>query len=324
MPLSPRQQPRCCPRELLTDLTGQAREFRDASSNLAFVFVLALAFIYLVLSAQFESFRDPLMIMVTVPLSMTGALTALWLTGGTLNVYSQIGLVTLIGLITKHGILIVEFTNRLQDEGRERRSAIIEAAALRLRPILMTTAAMILGAVPLALADRCGCRKPAADRLGHRRRHGTRHDPDALRGPLHLRRHGVQAKIRGHARGRNGYGLTPETKRPQPSSPAAASNVDPRRGSAVLDHADDGGQDGATGAARDQVGDQAADIKSGRRNGIGRYCAAGHALDDLAKHHAADGASNRVAAAAEAFALHGRAGRIAADRARDQLNDDRK
>ncbi|MGL6183304.1 MAG: efflux RND transporter permease subunit [Aestuariivirga sp.] len=144
------------PEGTATDLTGQAREFRDASSNLAFVFVLALAFIYLVLAAQFESFRDPLMIMVTVPLSMTGALTALWLTGGTLNVYSQIGLVTLIGLITKHGILIVEFTNSLQGQGRERRSAIIEAASLRLRPILMTTAAMILGAVPLALATGAG------------------------------------------------------------------------------------------------------------------------------------------------------------------------
>jgi multidrug efflux pump len=144
------------PEGTATDLTGQAREFRDASSNLAFVFVLALAFIYLVLAAQFESFRDPLMIMVTVPLSMTGALTALWLTGGTLNVYSQIGLVTLIGLITKHGILIVEFTNSLQGQGRERRSAIIEAAALRLRPILMTTAAMILGAVPLAMATGAG------------------------------------------------------------------------------------------------------------------------------------------------------------------------
>jgi multidrug efflux pump len=117
---------------------------------------MALAFIYLVLSAQFESFRDPLMIMVSVPLSMTGALGALWLTGGTLNVYSQIGLVTLIGLITKHGILIVDFANRLQLEGTERREAIIEAARLRLRPILMTTAAMILGAIPLALATGAG------------------------------------------------------------------------------------------------------------------------------------------------------------------------
>ena len=144
------------PSGTVTDLTGQAREFRDASSNLLLVFVMALAFIYLVLAAQFESFRDPLLIMVSVPLSMTGALAALWFTGGTLNVYSQIGLVTLIGLITKHGILIVDFTNRLQLEGTPRLQAIIEASRLRLRPILMTTAAMILGAVPLALAEGAG------------------------------------------------------------------------------------------------------------------------------------------------------------------------
>jgi multidrug efflux pump len=120
------------------------------------VFVLALGFIYLVLSAQFESFRDPLIIMLTVPLSMTGALGALWLAGGTLNVYSQIGLVTLVGLITKHGILIVEFANQQQAAGKARREAIIKAAGLRLRPILMTTAAMVLGAVPLALAEGAG------------------------------------------------------------------------------------------------------------------------------------------------------------------------
>jgi multidrug efflux pump len=144
------------PQGTVTDLTGQAREFRDASSNLLLVFVMALAFIYLVLAAQFESFRDPLMIMVSVPLSMTGALLALWLTGGTLNVYSQIGLVTLIGLITKHGILIVDFANKLQQEGTERTSAILEASRLRLRPILMTTAAMILGAIPLAIATGAG------------------------------------------------------------------------------------------------------------------------------------------------------------------------
>ncbi len=96
------------------------------------------------------------MIMLSVPLSLTGALAALWLTGGTLNVYSQIGLVTLIGLITKHGILIVEFGNRLQEEGMERRKAVVEAAVLRLRPILMTTAAMVLGAVPLVLATGAG------------------------------------------------------------------------------------------------------------------------------------------------------------------------
>ncbi|MFT3673049.1 efflux RND transporter permease subunit [Aestuariivirga sp.] len=144
------------PDNVVSDLTGQSREFRDSSSNIAFIFLLALAFIYLVLSAQFESFRDPVMIMISVPLSLTGALAALYFTGGTLNVYSQIGLVTLIGLITKHGILIVEFGNRLQEEGMERRKAVVEAAVLRLRPILMTTAAMVLGAVPLVLAEGAG------------------------------------------------------------------------------------------------------------------------------------------------------------------------
>jgi len=144
------------PDNVVTDLTGQARELRDSSSNLALVFVLALAFIYLVLSAQFESFRDPVMIMLSVPLSMTGALAALYFTGGTLNVYSQIGLVTLIGLITKHGILIVDFANRMQEEGRPRLDAIVEGATLRLRPVLMTTSAMVLGAVPLVLASGAG------------------------------------------------------------------------------------------------------------------------------------------------------------------------
>jgi multidrug efflux pump len=110
-----------------------------------------------VLAAQFERVRDPLMIMLTVPLSMTGALLALNLTGGTLNIYSQIGLVTLVGLITKHGILIVDFANRLQEEeGMSRAQAVIEASALRLRPILMTTSAMVLGATPLALAEGAG------------------------------------------------------------------------------------------------------------------------------------------------------------------------
>ncbi|MBU3695485.1 efflux RND transporter permease subunit [Dechloromonas sp.] len=138
------------------DYNGQSREFRQSSSSLALTFLLALAFIYLVLAAQFESFRDPLIIMLTVPLSMAGALLALWLTNGTLNVYSQIGLVTLVGLITKHGILIVEFANQLQEQGRELKVAVIEAATLRLRPILMTTGAMVLGAVPLALATGAG------------------------------------------------------------------------------------------------------------------------------------------------------------------------
>jgi multidrug efflux pump len=144
------------PDNVVTDLTGQARELRDASGNLALVFGLALMFIYLVLSAQFESFRDPFMIMLSVPLSITGALGALYFSGGTLNVYSQIGLVTLIGLITKHGILIVDFSNRLQEQGRSRIDAVVEGAALRLRPILMTTSAMVFGAVPLVLASGAG------------------------------------------------------------------------------------------------------------------------------------------------------------------------
>lgn len=139
-----------------TELNGESREFRAASGALAVVFVLALLFIFLVLSAQFESFIDPFVILLAVPLSMLGALAALQWSGGTLNVYSQIGLVTLVGLITKHGILIVEFSNQLRQQGRQVRDAVVEAASLRLRPILMTTGAMVLGALPLALATGAG------------------------------------------------------------------------------------------------------------------------------------------------------------------------
>jgi multidrug efflux pump len=144
------------PSTITMDVSGQSREFRAAGQSLAFIFVLALAFIYLVLSAQFESFRDPLIIMATVPLSILGALAALYFTGGTLNVFSQIGLVTLVGLITRHGILIVEFANQQQESGKDRLEAVIEAASLRLRPILMTTGATALGALPLALAFGAG------------------------------------------------------------------------------------------------------------------------------------------------------------------------
>jgi multidrug efflux pump len=139
-----------------TELNGVSREFRASSGALALVFVLALVFIFLVLAAQFESFIDPFVIMLSVPLSMVGALGAIQLTGGTLNVYSQIGLITLVGLITKHGILIVEFSNQLRQQGRSVLDATIEAASLRLRPIMMTTGAMVLGALPLALARGAG------------------------------------------------------------------------------------------------------------------------------------------------------------------------
>ena len=139
-----------------TELNGVSREFRASSGALAVVFVLALLFIFLVLSAQFESFVDPFVIMLAVPLSTVGALGALHLSGGTLNVYSQIGLVTLVGLITKHGILIVEFANQMRQQGRDVVQATVEGSSLRLRPILMTTGAMVLGALPLALATGAG------------------------------------------------------------------------------------------------------------------------------------------------------------------------
>ena len=139
-----------------TELNGTSREFKSSQGALVIVFVLALLFIFLVLSAQFESFIDPFVIMLSVPLSMIGALLALKWTGGSLNVYSQIGLITLVGLITKHGILIVEFTNQLREQGMAMQEALIKASAQRLRPILMTTGAMVLGAVPLALATGAG------------------------------------------------------------------------------------------------------------------------------------------------------------------------
>jgi len=148
--------------EYQTTFDGQSREFRESGQQLYFVFFLALAFIYLVLSAQFESFRGPLVIMLTVPLAITGALAAMKLAGVTLNVYSQIGLVMLIGLITKNGILIVEFTNQLRGRGMEKIEALIEASCLRLRPILMTTAATVLGAVPLAVSTGAGSESRSA------------------------------------------------------------------------------------------------------------------------------------------------------------------
>ena len=147
---------RVLPAGYATELNGVSREFRSSSGALGLVFVLALVFIFLVLSAQFESFVDPFVILLSVPLSMVGALAAMHLTGGTLNVYSQIGLITLVGLITKHGILIVEFANQLREQGRALRESVTEAAVLRLRPILMTTGAMVLGSVPLALATGAG------------------------------------------------------------------------------------------------------------------------------------------------------------------------
>jgi multidrug efflux pump len=139
------------------DFAGASRQLVQEGNALYVTFGLALALIFLVLAAQFESFRDPLVIMVTVPLSICGALIPLFLGLSSMNIYTQVGLVTLIGLITKHGILIVEFANQLRREkGLSRREAVEEAAAIRLRPVLMTTAAMVFGMVPLILATGAG------------------------------------------------------------------------------------------------------------------------------------------------------------------------
>lgn len=135
-----------------TALSGTSKDYQESSGSLYFAFGLALVLIYLVLAAQFESFVDPLIIMFTVPLALTGALLTLWMFGHTLNIFSQIGIIVLIGIVTKNGILIVEFANQRKEEGLNKFDAVIEAATIRLRPILMTSLATILGALPIALA----------------------------------------------------------------------------------------------------------------------------------------------------------------------------
>jgi multidrug efflux pump len=144
------------PPGFMHDYGGQSRQFEKEGAALLMTFVLALIVIYLVLSAQFESFRDPFVVLITVPLSIFGAMIPLFLGFATMNIYTQVGLITLIGLISKHGILIVEFANQQQRLGKDKITAVKEAAAMRLRPILMTTAAMVLGVMPLVLASGAG------------------------------------------------------------------------------------------------------------------------------------------------------------------------
>jgi multidrug efflux pump len=139
-----------------TDLAGEARDLRETGAGSVFAFLFALALVYFVLSAQFESFRDPLAILLTVPLSLAGALGSLWLFGQTLNIFSQIGIIMLIGLVTKNGILVVEFANQQRDRGVGIMDAALEAAASRLRPVLMTSFSTILGIMPIALALGAG------------------------------------------------------------------------------------------------------------------------------------------------------------------------
>lgn len=135
-----------------TDLSGESRDFVESSSNTSFAFGLALLLIFLILAAQFESFIDPFIIILTVPMAVAGALFSLWLFGQTWNIFSQIGTIMLIGLVTKNGILIVEFANQLREQGKPKYQAIIEASESRLRPILMTSLAIALGALPIAMS----------------------------------------------------------------------------------------------------------------------------------------------------------------------------
>ena len=145
-----------------TALTGDSKEYRESSSSLMFAFILAIFLIYLILAAQFESFKDPLIVMLTVPLAIAGALIFMYFGGITMNIFSQIGIIMLIGLVAKNGILIVEFANQKQESGEDKMNAIKDASLQRLRPILMTSASTILGLIPLAFATSEGCNQRIA------------------------------------------------------------------------------------------------------------------------------------------------------------------
>ncbi|MBC6607245.1 efflux RND transporter permease subunit [Hymenobacter sp. BT188] len=149
-----------------TELSGASRDFQESSSSLVFAFGLALILIYLVLAAQFESFRDPFIIMVTVPLALSGALLSLWYFNQTLNLFSQIGIIMLIGLVTKNGILIVEFANQRVERGADYMTGLVEGATARLRPILMTSLCAILGILPIAIATGAGALSRRAMGIG--------------------------------------------------------------------------------------------------------------------------------------------------------------
>ncbi len=144
------------PAEAVISYKGQSLDYQESGSSMYFVFLLALGIVFLVLAAQFESYIHPMVIMLTVPLATLGALIGLWLTGQSLNIYSQIGIIMLVGLAAKNGILIVEFANQLRDKGLEFDKAIIQAASQRLRPILMTGITTAAGAIPLVMAQGAG------------------------------------------------------------------------------------------------------------------------------------------------------------------------
>jgi multidrug efflux pump len=144
------------PPEVIIDYKGQSKDFREAGRAVLFVFLLGLAIVFLVLAAQFESYVHPVVIMLTVPLAIAGGVFGIWATGGTLNLYSQVGLIVLVGLAAKNGILIVEFANQLRDEGRAFDAALREAARVRLRPIIMTGITTAAGTLPLIFSFGAG------------------------------------------------------------------------------------------------------------------------------------------------------------------------
>ncbi|MDR1034974.1 MAG: efflux RND transporter permease subunit, partial [Holosporales bacterium] len=149
---------RVLPSDVFIEFIGETKRYLTEANTMFLIFMLALSFIYLVMAAQFESWKDPFIIMLTVPLTLVGGiLTLACVKNGTINMFSNIGFLTLIGLITKHGILIVDFANKLVEQGLKPIEAVKKAALMRLRPILMTTFAMVLGAIPLAFARGAGC-----------------------------------------------------------------------------------------------------------------------------------------------------------------------
>ena len=163
-------------------LAGESRELRESGSSLYFAFLLALIVVFMVLASQFESVVHPFTVLMAVPLAVTGALFTLWIAGSTINLYSQIGMILLIGLVTKNSILLVDYTNQLREKGLDTIAALLEAGRIRLRPILMTSVATVMGAVPIALGTRRRLDQPPPAGLRHRGRRGLLHRADALPG----------------------------------------------------------------------------------------------------------------------------------------------
>ena len=188
---------RRCRRRCKLNYDGQSREYKQSGGQLYLMFVLALVIVFLVLAALFESFLHPFVIITTVPLAIIGALVGLWLYGMSINVFSQIAAIMLVGLAAKNGILIVEFANQLRDRGVEYREAVIEAAAIRLRPVLMTSLCTAFGALPLMLASGAGAESRQVDRRRRVLRRGDLGGADARRRSGGLHAGGAQHRVAG-------------------------------------------------------------------------------------------------------------------------------